>query len=102
MKHDNLIMGDLYQMISENVQINEGSMPFNSAKFTDSLKSAARFISNGTLGDLGVSGIRHILSKFHMDRAAKKEAANVLQQQGAQLGMSPESISTVKYGEQKR
>ena len=90
MKHtqssrDTDTLGDLYQMISENTQINEGSMPFNSAKFIDTLKNAARFVSNGEMNDLGLSGIRHTISKFHMDVAAKKEAARILQQQGMQL-----------------
>ena len=90
MKHtqssrDTDTLGDLYQMISENTQINEGSMPFNSAKFIDTLKNAARFVTNGEMNDLGLGGIRHTISKFHMDVAAKKEAARILQQQGMQL-----------------
>lgn len=82
---DNEVLGDLYQMIFENTQINEGSTPFNSARFIDSLKNAARFISNGEMNELGLSGIRHTISRFHMDAAAKKEAARILQQQGMQL-----------------
>lgn len=90
MKHtqsskDTDMLGDLYQMISESTQINEGSMPFSTAKFAESLKNASRFMSDGEMNDLGLSGIRHTISRFHMDAAAKKEATNFLQQQGMQL-----------------
>ena len=91
-RQDDQMLAEAYDSI-----INEGSMPFDPAKFTDALKNAARFIQGGELSTLGTGGLEAVMSRFHMDRAAKKQAMEIFMQQHSQLfpGVSEASLDRV-------